>query len=169
MRCVTPREISRWLETANQFEDPYLGESEPRLRLQFHCPDRYKSVEHFAHVFAEDIVATGDLLVVISDSEPSEPSQIAIIDAIRHSIGESRPIRDAPGFIVERKELEKAIGLFALTSCFMWKSYLYTDHDRIVLYNWEGEIWDFWTDSESSYNLMAEMIKHWELKIARSE
>ena len=54
---------------------------------------------------------------------------------------------DSPGHIITPSEREIGISLFALSASFAWSSYIYSPHHRSTLYNWEGEVFDYWTDS----------------------
>ena len=54
---------------------------------------------------------------------------------------------DSPGHIITPSEKKIGISLFALSASFAWSSYIYSPHHRSTLYNWEGEVFDYWTDS----------------------
>jgi len=163
MRCLTPQEISDWVRKVGQIEDPQHGESEPTFRIVFNAPKNYPACECFVRCFVEQVVAGGELLVVVFDSEPSQPCQEFVCQAMRLAVGETRLIREAPGFQTNFEEREKAVALFTLMSCFRWKCFLYGDHDQITLYNWEGEIFDVWTCSEAKQKQVFEIIQNFGL------
>jgi hypothetical protein len=45
-----------------------------------------------------------------------------------------------------------------------WTSYLYLPDQKTTLYNWEGEIMDFWTNSSTHHKTMTELIGRFKLK-----
>ncbi|HSY17860.1 MAG TPA: hypothetical protein VK815_05970 [Candidatus Acidoferrales bacterium] len=148
-----------------QIEDPQHGDDEPEHRTVFSAPAKYSACECFVRCFLDEVVTRGDLLVVVYDAEPSQPCQDFVSDALRFSVGERRQIQDAPGYLIGYEERERAIALFALMSCFMWKCFLYAEHDQITLYNWEGEIFDAWTASELKSGVINNIIKNFELDL----
>lgn len=116
-----------------------------------------------------EVFESGDLLVVVTDPEPDQESQVFIHEALRRAIGETRPVARAPGYAAQWTERERAIAVFASTACFGWKSYLYADHAQMTLYNWEGEIFDFWTSSGSKKNDLTRIIKNFGLQLVVEE
>jgi hypothetical protein len=163
MKCLTPEEISNWIKVNGQIEDPYLGESEPIYRVQCTAPLNYFAIEYFLKSMMNLGFSEADMLVQPTDWEPTEDCRDFIINAIRHEIGETRPIEQAPGFLVTPAEREKAVAIVAVTTCFKWKSYLYGSNNQMVLYNWEGEIFDFWTNSEAKNKEFRNLMQSFEL------
>jgi hypothetical protein len=169
MRCLTPSEISQWLSAANQIENPYSGEAEPDFHVQFYPSKNYSGIECFVSCFLDQVVTHGDLLVVISDPGPSQPCQRFVSDAIRKTCSEDLPIDQAPGYSVKMSEREKALAVFSLTACFGWKCFLYGSHDQITLYNWEGDVFDFWTSSQTTYDQVLGILRNFELEVFEDE
>ncbi len=168
MKCLSIEEVSLWIRRTGQIENPYTGEMQPEFCVQFHAPQNYPAKECFVRAFLNAVVCDGDVLVVVTDSEPSEECQRFIHEAVRTSVGENRTVAEAPGYVVLHSQWEQAIALFSLMSCFRWKCYLYGSTDQITLYNWEGEIFDAWTSSESKATEIRRIIRLFELKETES-
>ena len=49
-----------------------------------------------------------------------------------------------------------------MCSVFEWSSYLYST-GGVTLYNWEGEVYDFWADDEAALLKMKDLIATFEL------
>jgi hypothetical protein len=164
MNTLEPQEISSWLQRVGQNEDPALDESNSRPPITVSTPTSYSACECFVRCFIEQVVEQGELLVVIKDWQPSQPSQDFIHSAIRLSFEDTRPIDEAPGYSFKYSEREMAVAIFTLTCCFKWKCYLYADHGELVLYNWEGEIFDVWASSKSKRDEIRFMTHNFGLK-----
>ena len=65
--------------------------------------------------------------------------------------------------IDERRVLSGCV-IFALTTCFKWKCYAYGTQARMTLYNWEGEIFDFWTNSETKKEQFRSIMQEFKLE-----
>lgn len=165
MKCLTETEISQWLTNAGHDEQPEKTDSVKARPMQFRAPDTYGAIENFMQCFLAEVVAEGDVLIVVTDDEPSRESQIFISDALRLNNGENRHLREAPGYLIRANERDKAIALFALMTSFGWKSYLYGDHDQVTLYNWEGEIFDAWISSETMQANLSRIIRNFDLEV----
>jgi len=149
MKTLTAEEVSTWLAKQGQVEDPFNGPVDPRYRIAFNVTMDYSACDCFLRCFLDQIITRGDVLVVVDDAAPAEPSHDFISQALRSSVGEARAIEEVPGYLLTYEDREKAVALFALMSGFRWKCYLYGSYNQIALYNWEGDIFDAWTDSES--------------------
>lgn len=164
MKGLTDREISGWLQSHGLIEDPYLRGREPAYRVVGRASGIYARMEGFLEVICDQLMSEGDLLIHITDSFSPRESRNYIASAVRQKAGELRSIEDAPGMLVNRSEVDHAVAQFALCCCFGWKSYLYGTRDRMTLYNWEGEIFDFWTDSEQKRDEFRRIMKNFELE-----
>ena len=85
------------------------------------------------------------------------------IDDIRSSREEDRMLIDAPGHILTSGQKEIGISLFSLSVSFAWSSYLYSAQKHSTLFNWEGDVFDFWTDSEQALEEMRLMLNQFDL------
>lgn len=169
MKCLTPEEISDWIRNNGQIKDPYTGHAEPVFRVQCTAPAYYFAIECFLNVLFDQVITGGDLLVQATDWEPTQDCRDFVFQALRHEIGENRPVADAPGFLATPAERQRAVALFAVMTCFKWKCYAYGSHDQITLYNWEGDIFDFWTDSEAKRDLFREIMGNFKLEEIEGE
>ena len=163
MKCVTDSEIDDWLRQQSIHTDPYHGDSSPAFYLQFHAPSNHRRIDAFARHYYERIVPEADSLIHMTDWGLYQQSEMIAIVGIRSSRGEDRMLIDAPGHILPSGEKEIGISLFSLSASFAWSSYLYSARDHSTLFSWEGEIFDFWTDSEQVVTEMKLMLKQFDL------
>jgi len=163
MQCVTDSEIDEWLLERYIPRDPYFSDSSPALYLQFYAPKSYRQTDAFTRHYYERIVPESDSLVHMTDWALYEQSEMIAIVGIRASRGEDRMLIDAPGHIITPGQKEIGISLFSLATSFTWSSYLYSPQNHSTLFNWEGEIFDFWTDSEQALAEMRLILHQFDL------
>ncbi len=163
MKCVTNSEIDDWLSQRSIHKDPYHGESSPAFYLQFYAPRNHRTIDAFTRHYYERIIPDSDALVHMTDWGLYQQSEMNQILGIRSSRDKNRLLIDAPGHIVSSAEREIGISLFSLTASFAWSSYLYSAQNHSTLFNWEGEIFDFWTDSERVVTAMKLMLHQFDL------
>jgi hypothetical protein len=114
-------------------------------------------------MFCQQILPNAGFLIHITDWAFYTPSEMLVIDAIRRCHSESRHLIDASGHLVEPSESDLGIALFCVTAAFAWKSYLYSPQLRTTLYNWDGEIFDFWTNGTQEYRTMKSLVSRFAL------
>ncbi len=163
MHCLLKSETFDWLLKKGVPEDPYHGDTSPRYYLQFHAPAEYRRLDAFSRQYFCKIIPDAESLVHITDWVFYTESEMIAIDAIRKVHQETRRLIDAPGHCIAAEESELGISLFSLSASFAWKSYLYCPHQRSTLYNWDGEIFDFWTDGEAEFEEMKSMLLEFKL------
>lgn len=165
MKILGREEVSAWLAKHSQIEDPFEGPVDPPFRVPFKSPMSFRSCECFVRAFLNQIVEQGEILVVVADASPAEPCHELLSNAVRTSIGERRGISDAPGYLIGFPEREQAVAIFSLMVSFAWKCYLYADHRQIVLYNWEGTIFDMWSDAPKTLQDTTVLIRNFGLEV----
>jgi hypothetical protein len=163
MKCVTDSEIDDWLRQRSIPKDPYHRDSSPAFYLQFYAPKNHRRIDAFARHYYERIVPEADSLIHMTDWGLYQQSEMIAIVGIRSSRDEDRMLIDAPGHILPTGEKEIGISLFSLSVSFAWSSYLYSARDHSTLFNWEGEIFDFWTDSEHVVTEMKLILNQFDL------
>jgi hypothetical protein len=170
MRCLTPLEISTWLQQTNQIEDPRHSSDKDAYHLAFHAPSNYnyQANECFWESVVTEVVDGNELIIVITDMGLEQASQNFVFDAIRQAINEKRSLIEAPGFSFSYDEREKTVALLSLASCFGWKCYLYAGQGQATFFNWEGEIFDFWTNVESKKDTALRIIENFKLRLIGS-
>tara|TARA_B110000495_G_scaffold198568_1_gene210595 strand:- start:604 stop:885 length:282 start_codon:yes stop_codon:yes gene_type:complete len=89
------------------------------------------------------------------------------LDTFRSAV-ETRPLIESAGHRFGADELEDAVGLFAMATEFGWSSYLYMPDDVGTLYNWEGDLFDFWSRDESRLIAINKVIGKLELEITHA-
>ena len=148
MKCLAEGEVNVWLQERGIPKSPYSGEIAPKYYFQFYAPSEYRTTDAFLRLYYSRILSEDESLIDVTDWSLYLPSEMTAIDGIRRLSSERRRLIDASGHWLTAEEAETGVSLFSLTAAFMWKSYLYSKSDRTTLYNWEGEIFDFWTDSK---------------------
>jgi hypothetical protein len=164
MRCLTNHEVSGWLEARAISQDPYHNDESPIHYVQFHAPTLYLDLDAFTRHYFKRIIPGSESLVHITDWGLYQSSEMIAISGIRCSFDEKRNLIDAPGHQLDQKETELGISLFSLSASFAWKAYLYSTNEKTTLYNWEGALFDFWTDSDSALAEMRAILKEFNLK-----
>jgi hypothetical protein len=163
MKCIDENQIAEWLHQRSIHKDPYHGDAAPAFYLQFYAPKGNSLIDGLIRHYYDQILHRADSMIHMTDWETIEQSQMMTISKIRSSHGEERCLIDAPGHILTWKEKELGISLFHLSASFGWSSYLYSPQDHSTLFNWEGEIFDFWTDRIDAITEMKLMLHHWDL------
>ncbi len=163
MKCVTDSEIDDWLRQRSIHKDPYHGESSPAFYLQFYAPTNHRRVDAFTRHYYERIIPDSDSLIHMTDWGLYQQSEMIAIAGIRSSRQEDRMLIDAPGHILTSAQNEIGISLFSLSASFAWSSYLYSAQGHSILFNWEGEVFDFWTDNEQVMSEMELILKQFDL------
>jgi hypothetical protein len=174
MPALTEKEVGKWLVAHGHppdEDDPIAGTSESTT--QFYAPREYSKIQAFVRCYLAEIVVDGDVLIVVEDAySPSDCDPLILKAILEHFEGESYNFEELPTlcfptFCVSKKDWEKAIALFTLMTCFRWQCFLYGSANQLTLFNWEGDIFDFWTDSKEKKQAMKEMIRAFKLKEIR--
>ncbi len=165
MKCITESQIDEWLGQRSIHKDPYHGNASPTLYLQFYAPTNHGRIDAFVRYYYNFIVPEVDSLIQMTDWGTYEQSEMIAIEGIRSNCGEDRMLIDAPGHILQFGEKEIGISLFSLSASFAWSSYLYSPRDHSTLFNWEGEIFDFWTDSVHALSMIRIMLNQFDLTL----
>ena len=163
MKCITESQIDDWLHQRSIRKDPYHGDASPAFYLQFYAPTNHRRIDAFVRHYYDRVVPEADSLIRMTDWGLYQQSEMIAIVGIRSSRAEDRMLIDAPGHILPAGEKEIGISLFSLSASFAWSSYLYSPRDHSTLFNWEGEIFDFWTDSEQAVSEMKLMLNQFDL------
>ena len=163
MKCITESQINEWLGQRSIHKDSYHGDASPSFYLQFYAPTNHRRIVAFVRYYYDRIVPEVDSLIHLTDWGLYQQSEMIAIAGIRSSRGEDRLVIDAPGHIFSSAEKEIGISLFSLSASFDWSSYLYSPRNHSTLFNWEGEIFDFWSDSELAVSEMRLMLNQFDL------
>ena len=158
MRCITDSEISEWLRRYKIQKDPYHGEVGPDYYLQFYAPDSHGDLDALTRHYFDRIISGSVALVHMTDWALYKPSEMIAVTGIRSIHGENRWLIEAPGHLIGPDETELGISLFALSASFGWTAYLYSPLDSAILLNWEGEIFDYWTDNQQALSEMRKSV-----------
>jgi hypothetical protein len=169
MRVLTQLETQQWLQKHGHVEDPHVNLDLNKLpsnysHSQRYSPSAYGTIESFTDQYLSEITPEGDWLLQITVWDVWCDSRGYIIKSLLPTFDEACAYRQMGSFLFNSAERPKAIAIFSLTSCFMWKSYIYGEFDQSVLYNWEGEIFDFWTTSAIKFKQVDKLFKQFNLR-----
>ncbi len=162
MHCLRKEQIASWLTKHSLPADPYneYAGSLP-LYLQFHAPKRFRPIEAFTREFSALAAPHDEVLVSVIDTIAPWNLELRMFNRLRP---ESAPdLLEAPGHLFARDEVEDMIAMFSLTVALEWKAYLYIPERHLILYNWEGEIFDFWTTNESASMCVRALLQDFQL------
>ncbi|RYD77911.1 MAG: hypothetical protein EOP84_14940 [Verrucomicrobiaceae bacterium] len=164
MKCLTLSQQSEILRTWGMCERPYGKEGGPLYYRQFYTPTRFRTLQSFVAVYLEQFAKEESCLLDVEEWAWYEPYEMELIAAARISEGEERPLFEASGHLFSPEESDLATALISLTTAYGWSSYLYVQNSGVILYNWEGDIMDFWSDTKDSLSTMDELITRYELR-----
>lgn len=161
MRCLTPAEVSAWLNPAQlpagAPDDEIPG---PQHHLQCGIPPEYPQVSSFARALLARITGSGPVLILIADWSNHEADQMLAIDSIRQRAGELRPLIEAPGHLMEPAETDTAAALFSLATVYQWTFWLYSKEENLVLLNRRGKHLDLWIEDSAMLKLMEKLAEN---------
>ncbi|MBX3416568.1 MAG: hypothetical protein KF851_03115 [Pirellulaceae bacterium] len=163
MKCMTLNEISQWQSEHCVTPEPYGNPRLPRHYLQFRVPNAPLSNAEFLRQYFR--IVNAEKLVHITDWPLYRPSEMLVMNSLRGLAIESRFLIDAPGHLFAPDEIEFAVALYGKACRFQWNAYLYLPNDRATLYNWEGELFDFWTNDASIFEALNELVCEFELSL----
>src|SRR6185312_1757777 len=158
MRCLNNDEQKSWLSRHSIPESTYEGGGTQEFYIQFHTPEKFRQLQFFLNGYFYHFLGDSSALVAITDWWSYQPFEMNLVEKLRLIHGEKRPLIEASGHLFEAKEKDDIIALFSLATAFGWKSYLYLPNQKTTLYNWEGDMMDFWTESDECHKAMAELI-----------
>lgn len=164
MKCITEAEVKTWLGKRGIAHAPLFEKNASGRHLQFDSPSPHLRIDAFIRHYLSNGIWNQPIMIHITDWPLYKPSEMLVIDAIRLHHRETRALIKAPGHLVLPKEKETAIALFSLTISYGWNSYLYSEAYKNILYNWEGQIVDFWTHSADQYKRMLKLMRTFKLK-----
>ncbi len=165
MQLLTVAEQSRWLADRQLPADPYAAGGDVfQFYLQFYPPENFRGVESFIKGFLEYAGRGSDLMVTVMDTVNPDPYELRLFDRLRTLNEERRRLLDTPVHLFEPTEDDDVIAMFTLTVAFQWQAYLHVPKTRTVLYNWEGDIFDFWTADRLVFESVSRMLDTFELK-----
>ena len=162
-----PSEIvaNDWLKFNSLSSQPYDNGCDLKYYKQFESPLELRSTESFIRIFLSKLATKGDSLLTITDWDHYSASEMLTIQAIRLSKGETRFLKDSPHHQFSVNEHEEAIALFSLSVSYGFSSYLYCPQYKSILYNWEGELMDFWTDDSNSDSFVGDLLNQYNLTL----
>lgn len=163
MQCITDKEVEEWLRARDLPKDTFFDGASARFHLRFYTPVGHRRVDAFVRHYLEQVVPPSELLIHVTDWSLYEQSEMIAISGIRSNAGEIRGLVEAPGHVLNSAEKELCVAIFSLAVSFSWSSNLYSGESRSILFNWEGDVFDFWSDSEASVRKMKELLDRFEL------
>jgi hypothetical protein len=169
MKTLTDDACSKWLASHKLAADPYYAEESrrPPSYEQYSLPQRALS----SSAALRSIVAGAEpferALLHIKDWALYSPDEMAIVERVRQSCGDTLPLIETPGHVFAAEERELLIGLLALVTAYGWTAYVYFDHG-LTLLSWEGEVLDLWATDRVRYDAVRELLKNMGIKLSSS-
>lgn len=164
MNCLTIAEQKLWLAQRGIFEEPYRNNESPKYYLQFYPPKHLRGMEAFSDYLNDLFWKEGEALLVFVDWPLYQPYEMRLVDHVRAAHNEKRWLIDAPGHVFAAEEKDDLISLFSLGIAFEWTSYLYFANAKVTLLNWEGVIFDFWTEDQSNLTSLLKAMADFKLE-----
>jgi hypothetical protein len=151
MKALTFEESNDWLASVGVKHDPFREKAKgAQYYLTGALTDVSRSVS-FAFVrnlLVYGLMPSGDVLLRISDWSLYQKDEMSVIDSFRSSFGECRSLNEANGHLFASAEMDHCVGLFNLTFAYGWSSYLYIFNPSLTFFNWEGEMFEFWSEQK---------------------
>ena len=167
MDCLTELETSDWLRTNCVTANTYDSSERPRWYVQFRAPRVDAAHVAIANLLREMSPGNAGVLIHVTDWSLYTPEQMLKFDSMRPSI-ETRPLIESAGHRFATNEQEDAVNLFAMATEFGWSSYLYLPDDVATLYNWEGDLFDFWSRDKFRLTAIIKIVGELELEITHA-
>ena len=163
MRCLSDIEVLSWLKE-HSLSEPYKRNPQHEYFLQFYTPKSLKVLRSFVAAYWHLYLRERDVLVHMTDWSTYQESEMQSISKIRENLGETRWLIKSPGYHTTPDESNTAMQLFVLSVDYGWSSFLYPSSDRAILFNWEGAIFDFWTNSKSDLETLISLLDQFKIQ-----
>lgn len=145
--------------------NPYQSGGEKfEFYLQFYAPKELRSTECFTEGVLSFAGSGDEIMMTVVDTEMPYDYEERLFNTLRFPGRQPEEIMESPAHLFDTEELRDVIPMFSLTVGWGWESYLHIPASRTVLLNWEGEIFDFWTDEQSVFSGISDMLKTFGLK-----
>ncbi len=163
MKFLTPEECPKWLKNAGINHDPFREAGEASHRFMTGGLKDVRGSIAFARNLLREIAPQGDHLLEITDWSLYQEDEMAVVQSVRASFGETRWLIKSPGHLFSASDLDLCVGLFALTIEYGWSSYIYILKPRLTVFNREGEMFEFWSEDTKTIELVKEFSRSHEL------
>jgi hypothetical protein len=165
MRILSSTELAAWM-TANKLpSEPYAQGGEAfAFYLQFHAPQSFRSIECFIEALLHHAGTGGETMVTVVDTVNLYDYEYRFFEKLRFPAGETKSILEAPAHLFSAHEFTDVIPMFSLTVGWQWQAYLHMPRSRSVLFNWEGELFDLWTDDRAVLTGVRELLERFGLR-----
>jgi hypothetical protein len=132
--------------------------------LQFYAPKTFRSTECFTEGLLGFAGGNGNVMMTVIDTVSPYDYEERLFNRLRFPEGQPTSIVETPVHLFASEELRDLIPIFSLTVGWQWQAYLHMPASRSILLNWEGEIFDFWTDEQSVFSGVAGMLETFGLR-----
>jgi hypothetical protein len=151
MRFLTDSECRAWASSRNYplDEHPYgvLAETPPFTVLRFRIPkDAGKRVALARTLWSQ--IGTGQPEVLIWATDWSiwpSGEHMPLALALRRALGESRPLREAPGGLAQLGEDEEALSWLVVALLFLWDEWVLAPDGQLAVFVSHDEYGEVWT------------------------
>jgi hypothetical protein len=185
MRVLTNDEAQEWCSERGLVLDSYSGVESPELPHNFECrgiKPKYCPLwtdRRCLRVLIEGKTAVAEALIrhLVGDQAYDgavvwatdwplyRPDEMAVMMRFRRSIGESRPLIEAPCHLFASNELDDCVGCFNLCIHFLWDAFLFVPSSGLVAYNSHDGILYISFLSEQGRSLLISIVGNYDLKM----
>jgi hypothetical protein len=159
MQILPLTEQAAWLASHLLPGEPYQRDGENlAFFLQFYAPKELRGIQSFTEALLDYAGTRREVMMTVMDTECTRDYEERLFDTLRFPSGERKSIFDAPAHLFAAGELPDLIPMFSLTVAWQWETYLHMPRTRTILLNWEGEIFDLWTDDQAVLTGVSEML-----------
>jgi len=164
MKALTPEECPSWLKSAGISHDPFRGFGEASNHFMTGgLTDTRRSIAFARNLLVYGLQPNTECLLEITDWSLYTEDEMAVVQSLRASFGETRWLIKSPGHVFAPSDLNLCVGLFALTIAYGWNSYIYIPTPRLTIFNWEGDMFEFLSDEKKSMQVVEEYGRSHEL------
>jgi hypothetical protein len=165
MRILSLTEQAAWMACRGLPANPYeRGGEKFEFYLQFYAPKTLRSTECFTEGVVNFAGSGDEIMLTVVDTEMPDDYEERLFNRLRFPVSEPKEIMESPAHLFDTEELRDVIPIFSLTVGWQWEAYLHMPRSRTVLLNWEGDIFDVWTDEQSVFSGISGMLQTFGLK-----
>jgi hypothetical protein len=142
MQTLTDEQAAKWcadrgfdlIERQPHWFDPRICNC-----LKFLTKQKYSVVDALVRY----VVGSGEFdgaIVWATDWPFYSPDEMAVLDRLRSSIGEDRPLIESPAHFFDRQEVDDCVGLFNLCTHYYFDAFMHIPASGLLAYNSHDEI-----------------------------
>ena len=167
--CLTYQECLDWCRKRGYpaTEADKFGRPAPAVKEQFHqvpliYPKESGPKVELAISMIDWMSSSNEILLWVSDwAVWHEYHHMPLFTRFREAFGERRPLIEAPGHLVDKKDFDDAVSVLATSLLFLWDCHVFADNERRV-YVCSHDEWNglFFPDESKALDAL-QALKPW--------